>query len=85
MLPHDKGESRDDDCPIDRRTRPADRPLRRRSETVREAAQRLAENRIGAMPVVEGGRVIGIFSERDVLYCIAKHGDARARPADRRR
>ena len=45
-------------------------------ETVREAAARLAQNRIGAMPVVEGGRVIGIFSERDLLYCIAKHGEA---------
>ena len=45
-------------------------------ETVREASRRLAENRIGAMPVVDGDRVIGIFSERDLLYCIAKHGDA---------
>ena len=45
-------------------------------ETVREAARRLAENRIGAMPVVEDGRVVGIFSERDLLYCVAKHGDA---------
>ena len=45
-------------------------------ETVREAAARLAQNRIGAMPVVEGGRVIGIFSERDLLYCIARHGEA---------
>ena len=45
-------------------------------ETVRDAAQRLAENRIGAMPVVDRGEVIGIFSERDLLYCIAKHGDA---------
>ena len=45
-------------------------------ETVRQAAARLAENRIGAMPVVDGGDVIGIFSERDLLYCIAKHGDA---------
>ena len=44
-------------------------------ETVRDAAKRLAENRIGAMPVVEGSRVIGIFSERDLLYCIAKHGE----------
>ena len=44
-------------------------------ETVREAAQRLAENRIGAMPVVDRGEVIGIFSERDVLYCIASHGE----------
>ena len=44
-------------------------------ETVRDAAQRLAENRIGAMPVVDRGEVIGIFSERDLLYCVAKHGD----------
>lgn len=44
-------------------------------ETVREAAHRLAENRIGAMPVVDRDEVIGIFSERDLLYCIAKHGD----------
>ena len=43
-------------------------------ETVRDAAQRLAENRIGAMPVVAGEQVIGIFSERDLLYCIARHG-----------
>ena len=44
-------------------------------ESVRDAAKRLAENRIGAMPVVEGGRVVGIFSERDLLSCIARHGD----------
>ena len=44
-------------------------------ETVRDAAGRLAENRIGAMPVIEHGEVIGIFSERDLLYCIARHGD----------
>ena len=46
------------------------------NETVREATQLLAERRIGALPVLEGGRVAGIFSERDVLYCIAKHGEA---------
>ncbi len=44
-------------------------------ESVRDAAERLADNRIGAMPVLENGRVIGIFSERDLLYCIAEHGD----------
>jgi CBS domain-containing protein len=44
-------------------------------ETVREASHRLAEHRIGAMPVVEDDRVIGIFSERDLLYCVASHGD----------
>ena len=43
-------------------------------ETVREAARRLAENRIGAMPVLDRGEVIGIFSERDLLYCIARRG-----------
>ena len=40
--------------------------------TVREAARLLAENRIGALPVIEGGKVVGIFSERDLLYCVAK-------------
>ena len=44
-------------------------------ESVREAARRLAENRIGAMPVVDQGEVIGIFSERDLLYCIAERGE----------
>lgn len=45
-------------------------------ETVREAAHRLAENRIGAMPVLDDGRVIGIFSERDLLYCVSVHGSS---------
>ncbi|MEO6040720.1 MAG: CBS domain-containing protein [Croceibacterium sp.] len=44
------------------------------AETVREAAARLAEHRIGAMPVLDGEAVSGIFSERDLLYCLAKHG-----------
>lgn len=43
-------------------------------ETVREAAERLAERRIGAMPVLEQDQVVGVFSERDLLYCIARHG-----------
>ncbi len=38
---------------------------------LREAVRLLAENRIGAMPVMEGRRVVGIISERDVLYCLA--------------
>jgi len=44
-------------------------------DTLRHAAGLLAENRIGAMPVLDEGQVAGIFSERDVLYCVAKHGD----------
>ena len=38
--------------------------------TVREAVSMLAEHRIGALPVMEGGRVVGIMSERDVIYCL---------------
>ena len=43
-------------------------------ETVRHAAERLAANRIGAMPVVSGDQVIGIFSERDYARKIALKG-----------
>lgn len=45
-------------------------------DTVQTAAQLLAEKRIGALPVLEDGRVSGIFSERDLLYCVAKHGES---------
>lgn len=42
--------------------------------TVREAAGLLAERRIGALPVMEGNRIAGIFSERDVLYRLHEFG-----------
>jgi acetoin utilization protein AcuB len=39
-----------------------------RPETdVRQAARLMREQRIGALPVVEGGRVVGILTETDVL------------------
>lgn len=38
------------------------------------AVDKLAEHRIGAMPVMQEGEVVGIVSERDVLYCLAAHG-----------
>jgi len=41
---------------------------------VSEAARLLADRRIGAMPVVADGEVVGIFSERDLLYCMARDG-----------
>lgn len=41
-----------------------------------DAVALLAERRIGAVPVVDDGRVVGIFSERDVVYSIAKSGAA---------
>jgi CBS domain-containing protein len=44
--------------------------------TVRQAVQLLAEKRIGALPVTGGGQVMGIFSERDVLYRMAEDGEA---------
>jgi CBS domain-containing protein len=44
--------------------------------SVQQAARLLAERRIGALPVMQDGQVIGIFSERDLLYCIANEGEA---------
>ena len=43
---------------------------------VRDAVALLAEKRIGAMPVLEGERVVGIMSERDVIYCLSSDGAA---------
>ena len=43
---------------------------------VREAVRLLSERRIGAMPVVEGNRVAGIMSERDVIHCLNREGAA---------
>lgn len=42
--------------------------------SVAEAVAMLAQNRIGAVPVLDRGAVVGIFSERDVIYCLAKDG-----------
>lgn len=47
-----------------------------RGESVSEVVARLAEHRIGALPVVDGGAVVGIFSERDIVYGVAKLGAA---------
>ncbi|MES2699972.1 MAG: CBS domain-containing protein [Pseudomonadota bacterium] len=45
-------------------------------DSVRFAAGLLAEKRIGALPVLEGTAVAGIFSERDLLYAVAREGEA---------
>ncbi|WP_277971321.1 MULTISPECIES: CBS domain-containing protein [Sphingomonas] len=44
-------------------------------QSVRAAVALLAESRIGAVPVLEGMRVVGVFSERDVIYAVAEHGN----------
>ncbi len=38
-----------------------------KDSTVQAAAEYMAKNNIGAVPVVDGTRLIGIFSERDVI------------------
>lgn len=44
-------------------------------DSVRVAAACLSDKRIGALPVMDGDKVIGIFSERDVIYGLARHGE----------
>lgn len=41
---------------------------------VSEVVRTLATKRIGALPVMREGRVVGIVSERDVIYRLADHG-----------
>jgi len=44
--------------------------------TVREVVEAMAKRRFGAVPVVENDRLVGIFSERDVLVrVVAAHKD----------
>ena len=43
---------------------------------VRDAVALLAERRIGALPVLDGERVVGIMSERDIIYCLKTDGAA---------
>ena len=45
-------------------------------DRVSDAVAMFAEKRIGAVPVIDDGRVVGIFSERDVVYSLAKVGAA---------
>ena len=44
--------------------------------SVSQAVEILAEKRIGALPVLDGAAIVGIFSERDVLHCIRQYGAA---------
>lgn len=52
--------------------------------TVLEAAQRMNEHRIGALVVARGDKVVGIFTERDVLNRIvaAQRDPAKTKVAD---
>lgn len=46
------------------------------STPVSEVVATLATKRIGAVPVLQDGEVVGIVSERDVIYCLADTGAA---------
>jgi CBS domain-containing protein len=46
------------------------------STPVSEVVQTLATKRIGALPVLREGKVVGIVSERDVIYRLADQGGA---------
>ncbi|MFC3578534.1 CBS domain-containing protein [Sphingomonas hylomeconis] len=45
-------------------------------QSVRDAVALLAQKRIGAVPVMDGDRVVGVFSERDVIHALQAHGAA---------
>ncbi len=44
--------------------------------SLRDAVAELARRRIGALPVMDGDSVVGILSERDLVYRIAAEGPA---------
>ena len=44
--------------------------------SVADAVALLAARRIGALPVMEGEAVVGIFSERDIIHCLQADGAA---------
>ena len=46
----------------------------RSDETVRDAVRRMAQKRVGAILIVDDGRLRGIFSERDALKRVLARG-----------
>ncbi|HEV3475229.1 MAG TPA: CBS domain-containing protein [Actinomycetota bacterium] len=50
------------------------------STTVAEAATVMGERRIGSALVMEGDRLAGIFTERDIVRALGKHFDAAGHP-----
>jgi CBS domain-containing protein len=47
-----------------------------KTDSVAQVVTLLAQRRIGCVPVVEDGQVLGIFSERDVVYGLEREGAA---------
>ena len=42
--------------------------------TVQEAAEQMAEHRVGAIPVIDSGELKGLFTERDLLNRVVAKG-----------
>jgi CBS domain-containing protein len=42
--------------------------------SVRSVARYMSQSKVGAVPVLEGGRVVGIFSERDLMTRVVAAG-----------
>ena len=52
-----------------------------RGASVLEAAQMMTEHKIGALVVLEGGELVGMFTERDVLHrVVSQRRDPAATP-----
>lgn len=46
----------------------------RQDDSVRAVIDLLAQHRIGAVPVLDGDAIVGIFSERDLVRLISSYG-----------
>jgi CBS domain-containing protein len=44
------------------------------TESVREVARRMSHDNVGAVAVLDGGRLVGVFSERDVMSRVVAEG-----------
>lgn len=43
--------------------------------TLGEAAAELTAKRLGALVVTDAAEILGVLSERDIVACLARHGD----------
>jgi CBS domain-containing protein len=78
-LNHDRKRSRSEALPLNigqiLKSKSRGVSTARSDDTIEAIAAQLSQRKIGAIVVVgDGGRVIGIISERDIIRMIAEHG-----------